>query len=67
MKAALYGMMGEVYRENNVHKVRRGMSGRVRDGLSAGGQHYGYRHDPVNKGRRIIRRRGGRDYSAGLP
>ncbi|WP_422636245.1 recombinase family protein [Sinorhizobium fredii] len=54
MKAAMYGMMGEVYRENNVHKVRRGMSGRVRDGLSAGGEPYGYRHDPIHKGRRII-------------
>jgi len=50
MKAAMYGMVGEIYRENNAHKIRRGLAGRVRQGQSAGGKAYGYRPDPANKG-----------------
>src|SRR5690606_4142407 len=39
----LRGIIGQLYREDNVHKVRRGMSGLIRQGLYAGGRAYGYR------------------------
>lgn len=48
------GLVGQLYREDNVHKVRRGMAGLVSQGLSAGGRAYGYRPDPANKGKLII-------------
>src|SRR5690606_21364986 len=35
-------------------KVRRGMSGLIHQGLSAGGRAYGYRPDPSNRGKLII-------------
>jgi site-specific DNA recombinase len=38
----LRGLIGQLFREDGAKKVRRGMSGRVRDGLSAGGRTYGY-------------------------
>ena len=38
----LRGLVGQLYREDNAHKVRRGLSGRVGQGLSAGGRAYGY-------------------------
>lgn len=47
----LRGLVGQLFREDNVHKVRRGMSGLVDKGLSAGGRGYGFRPDPMNKGR----------------
>ncbi|MCX5495423.1 recombinase family protein [Kaistia dalseonensis] len=39
----LRGLIGQMFREDNVHKVRRGMAGVVRDGRHAGGRAYGYR------------------------
>ncbi len=54
MTIGLRGLVGQLYREDNVLKIRRGMSGLVRDGLSAGGKVYGYQADPVNKGRLLI-------------
>ncbi len=54
IKAAMYGMMGELYRENNANKVRRGLQSRVRQGQSAGGRSFGYRPDPLKKGGLII-------------
>jgi DNA invertase Pin-like site-specific DNA recombinase len=50
----LRGLMGQMFREDNAHKVRRGMSGRVRDGLSGGGITYGYAPIPGAKGQRRI-------------
>ena len=50
----LRGLVGQLYREDNVHKVRRGMAGLVQKGLSAGGKAYGYRPDPENKGKLLI-------------
>ena len=50
----LRGIVGQLYREDNAHKVRRGLLGRVKQGLSGGGQAYGYRPDPLNKGKLII-------------
>ena len=43
-----------MYREDNAHKIRRGMAGRVKSGLSGGGQAFGYKADPANKGKLII-------------
>lgn len=39
----LRGIVGQLFREDGIHKTRRGMQGRVKDGLSAGGKAYGYR------------------------
>lgn len=38
----LRGLIGQMYREDNVHKIRRGQSGRAREGLTPGGIAYGY-------------------------
>jgi hypothetical protein len=50
----LRGLVGQLFREDNAHKVRRGLAGRVAQGLSGGGQAYGYRPDPLNKGQMLI-------------
>ena len=50
----LRGLIGQLYREDNAHKIRRGLMGRTRQGLSAGGSHYGYRADPNEKGKLVI-------------
>src|SRR6266852_9528509 len=60
----LRGLVGQLYREDNAHKIRRGMAGRVGQGLSPGGLAYGYAAVPSHKGRmqiveqeaRIVRR-----------
>lgn len=54
LMVGLRGLIGQLYREDNVHKIRRGMTGLVKQGLSAGGRAYGYRPDPANKGRLLI-------------
>ncbi len=46
--------MGQLYREDNAHKVRRGLAGRVGQGLNAGGKAYGYAPAVGEKGKRII-------------
>jgi site-specific DNA recombinase len=38
----LRGLVGQLYREDIAHKVRRGQAGRVNKGLHAGGLTYGY-------------------------
>jgi len=50
----LRGLVGQLYREDNAHKIRRGLVGRVRQGLSAGGAPYGYHPDPNQKGKPLI-------------
>jgi hypothetical protein len=47
-------MFAQMFREENVHKVRRGMTGLIKQGLSAGGKAYGYRPDPANRGKLVI-------------
>jgi len=42
------------YLEDLKHATRRGMAGNIRDGLSAGGQAYGYRAVPGAPGKRTI-------------
>ena len=43
MQVGLYGLVGQMQREEGAKKVRRGMVGVVRSGRSAGGKSYGYR------------------------
>lgn len=43
VQIGIRSLIGAVYLEDLKHKVRRGMQGRVRDGLSAGGKAYGYK------------------------
>jgi site-specific DNA recombinase len=50
----LRGLVGQLYREDGATKVRRGMTGRVRAGLSGGGITYGYSDVPGEPGKRTI-------------
>ncbi|MCB8836909.1 recombinase family protein [Aurantimonas sp. VKM B-3413] len=55
INVALRGLVAQLFREDNVHKVKRGMGGLVKQGLSAGGKAYGYRPNPANRGKpRIV-------------
>lgn len=54
INVTLRGLMSQLYREDNAHKVRRGLTGRIQDGLSSGGKSYGYRPDPLQTGGLII-------------
>jgi site-specific DNA recombinase len=78
----LRGLVGQLFREDGVKKIRRGMAGVVREGRSAGGRAYGYRPTPGKIGeleiveeeaeivRRIfseyVSRKSPRDIAAGL-
>ena len=50
----LRGLVGQLYREDNAHKIRRGLAGRIGQGLNAGGLTYGYAAVPGDKGKRVI-------------
>jgi site-specific DNA recombinase len=50
----LRGLVGQLYREDNAHKVRRGLAGRIGQGLNAGGRAYGYAPVAGEKGKRTI-------------
>ncbi|WP_077228832.1 recombinase family protein [Sphingomonas hengshuiensis] len=50
----LRGLIGQLYREDNAHKIRRGQEGRARAGLSPGGLPYGYAPVPGEPGKRRI-------------
>jgi site-specific DNA recombinase len=50
----LRGLVGQLYREDNVHKARRGQAGRVAQGRSAGGLTYGYAPVPGDTGKHIV-------------
>ncbi len=50
----LRGLVGQLYREDNAHKVRRGQAGRIGQGLNAGGLTYGYVAVPGDPGKRQI-------------
>ena len=48
------GLVGQLYREDSVLKIRRCMSGRVKDGRSPGGVAYGYQPVPGDTGARRV-------------
>ena len=50
----LRGLVGQLYREDNAQKVRRGQAGRVGHGLNAGGLTYGYTPLAGEAGKRLI-------------
>lgn len=50
----LRGLVGQLYREDNAQKVRRGMAGVVRAGKAGGGLSYGYATVAGDPGRRVI-------------
>ncbi|WP_183232044.1 recombinase family protein [Bradyrhizobium sp. SBR1B] len=50
----LRGLVGQLYREDNAHKVRRGQAGRVKQGLAGGGLTYGYAPIPGRSGERAV-------------
>ncbi|WP_246501954.1 recombinase family protein [Mesorhizobium caraganae] len=50
----LRGLVGQLYREDIAHKVRRGQAGRVNKGLHAGGLTYGYSYELGDPGKRMI-------------
>ncbi len=51
LTVGMRALFAQLFREDNVLKVRRGMSGRVRAGQTAGGRAYGYYPDPANPGK----------------
>ena len=53
-QAAIQGLMGALFLRELANKVRRGLSGVVRDGRHAGGRAYGYRPIPGEPGRLSI-------------
>ncbi|WP_416366626.1 recombinase family protein [Sphingobium yanoikuyae] len=53
LTVGMKAMFAQMFREENVHKVKRGMHGLIQRGLAAGGQAYGYRPDPQQKGRYV--------------
>ena len=48
------GLVGQLYREDNAHKVRRGQAGRVKQGLAGGGLTYGYTSVTGRSGERVV-------------
>src|SRR5690606_4662115 len=50
VQIGMYGLVGQMQREEGAKKVRRGMAGVVREGRSAGGRAYGYRPVPGKAG-----------------
>ena len=50
----LRGLVGQLYREDNAHKVRRGLAGRIKQGLAGGGLTYGYAAIAGRSGERVI-------------
>ncbi len=50
LSLGMRAIQAHMFRVDNSRKVRRGLSGKVRNGLSAGGLAYGYRADPIEKG-----------------
>lgn len=50
VQIGMYGVVGQMQREEGAKKVKRGMVGVVRSGRNAGGKAYGYRPVPGHKG-----------------
>lgn len=54
IQIGIRGLVGALYLQDLAHKVRRGLSGVVRDGRHAGGRAYGYRPVPGKPGELAI-------------
>ena len=54
LTVGMKAIVAEMYREDNILKVRRGMVGLLAAGKSAGGKAYGYRPDLANRGAPMI-------------
>lgn len=54
MQIGMYGVVGQMQREEGAKKVKRGMVGVVRSGRSAGGRAYGYAPTPGKPGELTI-------------
>jgi DNA invertase Pin-like site-specific DNA recombinase len=50
VQLVMHGLVGQLQREDGAKKVRRGMEGRVKDGLHMGGRAYGYQPVPGRRG-----------------
>jgi site-specific DNA recombinase len=50
----LRGLVGQLFHEDNAHKVRGCLAGRIGQGLNAGGKAYGYAPAVGEWGKRII-------------
>jgi DNA invertase Pin-like site-specific DNA recombinase len=51
LTVGMRGLFAQLFREDNVLKVRRGMTGLITKGLTAGGRAYGYRPNPASPGK----------------
>ena len=54
LTVGMKAIVAEMYREDNIQKVQRGMKGLIEAGKTAGGRAYGYTPDPANPGRPVI-------------
>ncbi|PTD24423.1 recombinase family protein [Sphingomonas fennica] len=54
MTVGMKAIVAEMYREDNILKVRRGMKGLIGEGKTAGGRAYGYTPNPANRGAPMI-------------
>lgn len=54
LQVGIRGLVSSLWIADLKTKIRRGMSGRVKDGRSAGGRAYGYRPTPGDPGRPVI-------------
>jgi len=54
MKIGVRGLFGQMFLKDLAVKTKRGLRGKVNEGLVAAGAAYGYRMDPAEKGRPII-------------
>ena len=50
MTVGMKAIVAEMYREDNILKVQRGMKGLIEAGKTAGGRAYAYTPDPANRG-----------------
>lgn len=54
LTVGMKAIVAEMYREDNILKVRRGMEGLLTAGKTAGGRPYGYTPNPANRGAPMI-------------
>ncbi len=54
LQVGIRGLVSSLWIADLKHKIRRGMTGRVKDGKSAGGRAYGYRPTPGDPGKPTV-------------